>query len=308
MGKSLVRAIAVAIALGVWSAVSLAAGLGKLTVISSLGQPFRAEIDLVAVKKDELSSLAVRMASPDAFRQAELPFTAYVSNMKLAIETRPNGDSYVKVSSYQPLDEPFIDFLVELNWTSGRLVRAYTALVDPPVVTDAEVATTAPTPPAPAPVVVPVPTEPAPVAVAPVPEPMPVAPSAPRAPAPATPPPAADRGGPGSIVVPDHDDAADHDDVPAPVAENSEVVTKKGDTLSKIAKDHKPEDVSLEQMLVLLYRDNPDAFSGKNMNRLKTGKILQMPSADEYASLSAADAHQEVVAQARDWNAYRDQL
>ncbi len=81
-----------------------------------------------------------------------------------------------------------------------------------------------------------------------------------------------------------------------------------GDTLGKIARGNKPVDVSLDQMLVLLFRANPDAFSGRNMNRLKTGKIIQLPTADEYASVSATDARKEVLAQARDWNAYREQV
>jgi pilus assembly protein FimV len=61
-------------------------------------------------------------------------------------------------------------------------------------------------------------------------------------------------------------------------------------------------------MLVLLFRDNPDAFAGKNMNRLKTGKIIKLPSPDQYGSLAHADARKEVLVQARDWNAYREQL
>ena len=136
MGKSVIRAAAAALVLSVAFNSADAAGLGRLTVLSSLGQPFRGEVDLVAVKKDELASLTARIASPDAFRQADLPFTAYISNLKLTIEKRPNGDPYVRVTAAQPLNEPFIDFLVEVNWTSGRLVRAYTALLDPPAVTE----------------------------------------------------------------------------------------------------------------------------------------------------------------------------
>ena len=83
---------------------------------------------------------------------------------------------------------------------------------------------------------------------------------------------------------------------------------KSGDTLGKIASATKPSEVSLEQMLVLLVRNNPDAFSGKNMNRLKAGKILQLPTADQFAGITEADARKEVKIQARDWRAYRAQL
>ncbi len=277
VGKSLVRAIALAMALGAWSAATYAAGLGKLNVVSSLGQPFRAEIDLVSVKKDEASSLAVKLASPDAFKQADLPFVAYVSGLKLSVEKRPNGDSYVKVVSYQPLNEPFIDFLVELSWTSGRLVRAYTALVDPPTITDTEAAKPAPevkaAPAAPEPRAEPAPAKPAPGAVE----------AAPSASVPAT----------GST--------------PKPIT-GGEVKVKRGDTLEKIAQTHKLADVSLDQMLVLLYRNNAEAFVGKNMNRLRAGRVLRLPDATEVAAVTAADAHKEVRVQAADWNAYRERL
>ena len=281
VGKSLVRAIAFAMALGAWSSATYAAGLGKLNVVSSLGQSFRAEIDLVLVKKEEASSLAVKLASPDAFKQADLPFTAYVSGLKLSVEKRPNGDPYVKVSSYQPLNEPFIDFLVELSWTSGRLVRAYTALVDPPTITDVEAAKPAPevraAPPAPEPKAEPAPAKPAAGAIEAAP--------AERAPA-----------------------AASASTPPAKSATGAEVKVKRGDTLEKIGQAHKPADVSLEQMLVMLYRDNADAFVGKNMNRLRAGRILRLPDSAELASIAPADAHKEVRIQAADWNAYRDRL
>ena len=83
---------------------------------------------------------------------------------------------------------------------------------------------------------------------------------------------------------------------------------KRGDTLDKIARATKPADVSLEQMLVLLFRGNPDAFFGKNMNRLKTGKILNFRHRISTAASSQAEARKEVLVQARDWNAYREQL
>lgn len=329
MGKSLIRVVATVAALLVCTASAYAAGLGKLTVISTLGQPFRGEIDLVSVKKDELSSLTVRMASPDAFKQADLPYTAYVSNLKLAIEKRPNGDPYVKVSSYQPLNEPFIDFLVELGWTSGRLVRAYTALVDPPIVTDAEaskapeVKTLPPAPvpetkaeaaPPPEPVAAPAPPPPPPADVQP-----PVAEAAP-APEPEPAPSAAE-------PTPDEPPVAQRDEgikVPEPAVQTGavraapagqrapsaggEVTVKQGDTLSKIAKAHMVEGLALEQMLVLLYRENPDAFAGKNMNRLKTGTVMRLPDDSSVVDMSPQDARKEVRVQAANWNAYREKL
>jgi pilus assembly protein FimV len=331
VSKSLIRVVAMVVALLTWSMAAYGAGLGKLTVISTLGQPFRGEIDLVSVKKDELSSLTARIASPDAFKQADLPYTAYVSNLKLAIETRPNGEPYLRVSSFQPLNEPFVDFLVELTWSSGRLVRAYTALVDPPVVTDAEsskapevkaapVPAPQPEPRAAAPVPAPAP-EPAPVtAQAPVaaPEPAPV--PEPVEPAPAAQPPAepaiapADRGGVGVAVPEPAEQAGGKRAMPAASSgargalAGGEVLVKSGDNLSKIAQANMTEGLSLDQMLVLLYRENPEAFAGKNMNRLKTGKVLRLPDDSTVVDMSPQDARKEVRVQAANWNAYREKL
>lgn len=305
MGKRLIRAAAAALVLSVASLGAEAAGLGRLTVLSSLGQPFRGEIDLVSVKKEEISSLTARMASPDAFRQADLPFTAYVSNLKLSLEKRPNGDPYVKITAAQPLAEPFIDFLVELGWTSGRLVRAYTALLDPPIVTDDPSATKVQSAPSQA--------EVKPDMSAGASAATPAAPGKPAEPTVET------RSRPEEAVIQSVPEAS-----PAPAAEPTvaaapgsngatatmvgDYKTKRGDTLGKIARANKPSDLSLEQMLVLIYRSNPDAFDGKNMNRLRTGRVLRMPDAADAGNLAPEEARKEVRVQAANWNAYRDKL
>ncbi|MDP1674697.1 MAG: hypothetical protein Q8L65_16480, partial [Burkholderiales bacterium] len=127
---SLGKALAVALLLlAPWMAH--AAGLGRLTVQSSLGQPLNAEIDLVAVRGDEASTLAVRLASPDAYQQANLQYNAGMTGLKLSLERRPNGQSFIKVTGSRPINEPFIDLLIELSWSGGRIVREYTALLDP---------------------------------------------------------------------------------------------------------------------------------------------------------------------------------
>ena len=83
---------------------------------------------------------------------------------------------------------------------------------------------------------------------------------------------------------------------------------KSGDTLSKIAKDYKPENVSLEQMLVALFRNNENAFDGKNMNRLRSGQIISIPAPDQAAAIPAAEAATEIKVQSADWRAYRDRV
>lgn len=247
-----------------------AAGLGKVSVFSALGQPLRAEIELSATR-EELSGMRAQLASADSFRQAGLDLPTTLLGIKFAIDKRPNGVSVIKLTSDRPINDPFVDMLLEINWPAGRLVREYTFLLDPP-----EVAAKAAAPVAPA---LTRPVEARPAASA---EPRP-APKAERAP-PRAAEPAARAAGAGEHEV------------------------KRGETLRKIANETKPEGVSLEQMLVGLFRANQEAFDGGNMNRLKAGKILTVPEKGAVEAVSEAEAKRIVVAQSSDWNAYRRKL
>ena len=109
-----------------------AAGLGNLTLSSYLRQPFRAEIDLVAVKKEEIPSLVVSLASRDTFRQANVNYAPFLFTFEISVENRADGQPYIKITSPQRVVEPFLRMLIELNWSSGRLIREYTVLLDPP--------------------------------------------------------------------------------------------------------------------------------------------------------------------------------
>jgi len=109
-----------------------AAGLGRLTVQSALGQPLRAEIELVAVQRDELGSISARLASAEAFRQARMDRAEALNGLRFEVEQRPNGQPVIRISSAAPVTDPFLDMLIELNWNTGRLIREYTLLLDPP--------------------------------------------------------------------------------------------------------------------------------------------------------------------------------
>ncbi len=244
-----------------------AAGLGKLSVTSALGQPLAAEIELFAADKAELDSLSASLASDQAFRDARVEFAPVLSSLRFTVEKRPNGRAVLKVSSSRPVSDPFIDMLVELSWASGRLVREYTVLLDPPGMGSVQTVS--------------------PVAVAPARTPVAAPAAAPQATtAPATP----------------------RASVPAPQAAAPDRVTvKRGDTLTRIANRVRPEGVSLEQTLLGLYRENGQAFEG-NMNRLKAGKTLNVPSAEKVAAIPQQEAVRELRLQADDWRAYRQKL
>ena len=129
--KKRAAALAVASCMSLVPLVAEAAGLGKLTVLSGLGQPLRAELDIGAAK-DELAGMTARLAPQDVFRQAGVDFASVLLDLRFTVEKRAGGQAVVKVTSSKPINEPFLDFLVELNWPAGRLVREYTFLLDPP--------------------------------------------------------------------------------------------------------------------------------------------------------------------------------
>lgn len=266
-----------------------AAGLGKLTVVSALGQPLRAEIELSA-SREEYASLSARLASADAFRNAGIEYSSALSGIRFSLDQRADGQPYLQVTSERPLNEPFVDMLVEVNWASGRLVREYTFLLDPPDVFRK---------PAPAPVAVPE-VRPAPAAV----------PPAVATPAPALAPRVA---APTGEIPQRKPVVAEPPPSPQPTAGTGAAgsvarVVKPGDTLSKIAGELKPAGVSLDQMLVALFRSNEAAFSSANMNRLRAGKILNMPDRETLAAIDPQEARTLVVAQARDFKAYQQKL
>lgn len=265
-----------------------AAGLGRLTVTSALGQPLRGEIELVAVQKDDIGLVSVRIAPMDAFRDAKIERPIALSSMHFSVEKRPNGEPYIKVTSSTPVNEPFLDLLIELNWPAGRLMREYTVLLDPPGFSEAQTI---------APVAMPI--TPAPLSATPA------APAAKEAEKAATVPAAPAK----KAIETESEKPAKEEKktvAPQPKAETYGPV-KQGETLAKIASQVRPDGVSLEQMLVGLYRDNPKAFAG-NMNRMKTGQILRVPEAEKLAEITSKDAAREVKVQATDWHAYRQKL
>jgi pilus assembly protein FimV len=124
-------AVASSLAFAALPSLSEAAGLGKITVFSALGQPLRAEMELIATR-EELSGMKAQLASPSAFKQAGVEYTPTLSGITLVIDKRANGQAVIRLSSSRPINDPFVDLLLELNWPTGRLLREYTFLLDPP--------------------------------------------------------------------------------------------------------------------------------------------------------------------------------
>lgn len=246
-----------------------AAGLGRLSVQSALGQPLKAEIELLSVNKDELPGITAGLAGADAFRQARIDRISALTALRFSVDQRANGQPIIRVSSNVPIADPFLDLLIEVNWNSGRLLREYTILLDPPV--EARPA--------------PVQTMALPEVARPAQTPLAAAPER-RAPMESARPKAPE---------------------PAPVRQPKRYgPVKSGETLRGIAAQVKPDSVTLEQMMVGLYQANRDAFYADNVNRLKRGQVLNVPEAETvHLQVSPAQAARTLRGHAEDWHAYR---
>ena len=139
--------------------VGNAAGLGRLTISSALGEPLRAEVEITSLQPGDEDALTARLGSPDAFRQAGIEYSPTLLSIRVALERR-DGKPIVRLTSVRPINDPFVDLLLELQWATGRLVREYTFLLDPPKYERPPAAATPVPAPAPAPVARPLPTQP----------------------------------------------------------------------------------------------------------------------------------------------------
>jgi pilus assembly protein FimV len=292
-----------------------AAGLGRLTVLSSLGQPLQAEIEIVSLQAGEEEGLTARLASPEAFAQAGIELNPAVMGIRFAVERR-GGRMMLRLSSAQAISEPFLDVLVELQWATGRLLREYTFLLDPPdyksrqPIAAAPAARAADLPPLAAP---PAPGEAKPEAKPEAPAPEAAKPES-IIEAQSLPPPAAVESKPEEPKAearpeepkPQAQPEAKPSAAGAAPAATHEV--KKGDTLGAIARRNLPPGVTLNQMLIAIYRANEDAFIRGNVNLVRAGKILSIPDAESVASIDPAEANRIFSTHIREFNEYRSRL
>ncbi len=243
--------------LGAFASQSFALGLGDIKLNSALNQPLDAEVELLSPTPKELNELRVTLAPPEAYQKAGLERVHFHTRMRFSVERRPDGRAVVRITTRDPVREPFLDFLLEASWSAGQVVREYTVLVDPPVLM-----------PAPAP---------APQAATTV------------APAPQTTP---HRAAPRSAVS-----------APRMAARPGEYgPTRRNDTLWKIAEQVRPDaGVSMEQTMLALLEANREAFSHGNINYLKAGYVLRIPSREEMTAIGQAEARREVGRQNRLW-------
>ena len=240
----------------------VALGLGEIELNSALNQPFNAEVELLSATDAELQELKVNLGSPDAFAKAGIDRPMFLSKLKFDVTRKADGSAVIRVTSRDVVREPFLDFLLELSWSKGRLLREYTVLVDPPVTMPA----------------------PAPATQAPV--------------------QSASRTGTAPAAAPSVARPATSQPVYAAPGEYGP--TRRNDTLWNIATQVRPDaGVSVEQTMLGIQRANPEAFINNNINNLKAGYVLRVPSREQLTSISRGEAARNARAQYDAWLAAR---
>jgi pilus assembly protein FimV len=279
-----------------------AIGLGDIDLNSALNEPLRAEIVLLSASPDELSDLTVTLASAETFTRYGIDRPFFLQGIEFNVVSAGASGSVVQIRSRSPITEPFLTFLVEATWSSGRLLREYTVLLDPPTYA-------APT------------SQPAPAVEAPrrstpsdsgqiqrQPTPPPVQRQSRPAPQPTQPARTADP------VVTDSS-ATDSgyesppepkpqplvDDSPYGTSDGGDLIVQRGETLWGLTARNRPDGrLTMNQTMLAIFEANPDAFGG-NINVLRAGASLRIPSADEVFQINRGEALSEVQRQHNDW-------
>ena len=287
--------LALALALGSSSAFAL--GLGQIEVKSALNQPLSAEIPVLSSQSGETDALVVRLAPPEALERVGLAApTGVAANLEFTDDTNAAGGTVIRVTTPGKVSDPFVTFLLEVDWGRGKILREYTVLLDPPTMAPVRTAPAASAPTSAAFEPLEDAPPPPPLAeAAPVTEPEPDAPFEPaQEPAASEPEPLAQAEPEPSAAQPTPEATRTRTDTYGPVAS--------GETLWSIATYARPdESVSMNQMMLALLYANPDAFIGQNINRLKKGAILRIPSREEATVLAAAEAAAQVREQMQTW-------
>ncbi|MDA8454610.1 hypothetical protein M4R22_07535 [Acidovorax sp. GBBC 3334] len=293
--KLSVLAAAAFVSTSFYAADASALALGRLSVQSALGEPLRAEIDLPQITAAEAESLRAASASPQAYRAQGMEVSPTLNDLQVRLQRRADGTMVLRLTTSRPVNDPFVDLVLDASWSAGQLVRSYTLLLDPPALRREAPAPTVSAQAGAAASPAPQPARPAPAA----------APRAAEAPATAAPRPAP-AAPPAPAVSGNTPRAAS---APAAAAGGADsVVIRPGDTAGRLAGAHRPAGVSLDQMLVAMMRANPDAFIRGNVNRMKSGAVLQIPDEAQARATPPAEARQIIAAQSRDFNEFRRRL
>lgn len=257
---------------------------------SALGEPYQGEIELVEIGDLNPDEIKVTLATQEDFERLSVDRVYFLTDLRFDVVLNPGGRSFVKITSAKPVREPFLNFVVRIAWPGNARLQEVTALLDPPVMADT----------APQAVVQPVAV---PQAVAPV-------DAAPAEPAQVTLAPEEAVGEAPAPVIPQPETVAEKPvRQPEPVAQQPQPVpqpdsyrTRSGDTMWKVGEQLRPSDsVSVSQTMIAIQRANPKAFADDNINQLKRGQVLRIPSESQIREVSAQEAAASIREQTQEW-------
>lgn len=297
------------IALLLTPGMSFALGLGSISLKSALNQPLSAQIELLGARDQDLKGIDIRLASDGVYKRMGIERNPLVEKLQFSVgEANSAGQFFIDVKSPNTITEPFVNFLIEVNWNSGRLLREFTILLDPPVTLDEK---------------------------------------APAVEVPETDlPPSftvtttdADAGKVGFAIsesIPEiseekvneskdgteksevakknaeetikakkkvnstslHTQDPEVEDKPVPIIYKE---VKKNEILWKIAESLRPENISVEQMMLALQRENPRAFYGSTVSQLKEGAVLRIADISTLSDITTDEAILEIARQHQEW-------
>lgn len=260
------QALVFAISALAFTNVAQALGLGDIELNSNLNEPLDADIELTQLRGLTAGEIIPTLASNDAFVRAGIERSFFLSNIQFSLEENEAGDLFIALETRQPVREPFLNFLVEVNWPGGRLLKEYTLLLDPPVFDTGVVG-----------------------------ESLVIDPASQQAPAPSR-----------EISTTTTVSQSSEETAPVPARTEprvdnlagDEYRVQRNDTLWEIAMRVPGRDgYNMQQVMLALQDVNPDAFLNDNINRLKAGSVLTFPTSDQMASRSVQEAIREVESQ-----------
>ena len=262
-----------------------ALGLGKITLESTLNQPLKAQIELFEVRDLTKEEIKIQVASREEFDRIGVDKIYFLSDLRFSIVLNGDGNGYINVSSNKLVREPFLNFLVQVQWPSGKLLREYTLLMDLPVFSDAPASSVQSTSGG--------------AATAPKKSAASTSQSAPQT----------SQGGssynPRSTydAAPSRPSSSSSSAPVTPSYTGDNYSVRSNDTLWEIAAAVRPDgSVSIHQTMLAIQRDNPQAFINNNINLLKSGQILRIPDRDRIADIARREAVREVAVQNAAWS------
>jgi pilus assembly protein FimV len=319
-----------ALVFSAWVLPAAALDLGRLQILSGIGEPLRAEIEVAQASPEELRTLRAQLASPGAFSQAGMEFNPALNGVTASLQNRPNGTPVITLNGRAPIQENFIDLILEAQTSSGKLTKNYALLLNSVSDRLARSSSTPASANSPQLPVVPPLVQPIPAAAAPL---RPVETSASPNPLNATSvelnarnipvyrfapvdntqtprpqPSATETSASTAALRAPAVQARPKGNEPSREAGDRSIKVRPGDTASRLAIRYLGGQASLDQMMLAMLKANPDAFIQGNVNLVKAGAVLRIPDLGEATQIPRDEARKTVIAQTKEFAEYARRL